>query len=295
VVKERYEYDPFGNLTILNETGEAIEKSSIGNPITYTGQRYDADTGLYYYKNRYYSPKMGRFLTKDPLGMIDVPNLYAYVVNDPINYIDPMGTQSAGDCPMSYVDCDSNACHEVNYDDYFKDSSPAKLPATGNTEIVFYEGARDSQAFGAHVYVVDAEGNIIGGPYRGNTLPQNPEIQATIPEGDHPFRQGTHTYPSSGRTVEALNLGSYNDEGEFRRITPLGGPHPNPNYDRDYATHINLHPGSKRDIVPADRWSAGCQTINQNDWNDFWEDYNVANRNDWNINSGEGRVNVIRR
>jgi uncharacterized protein (TIGR02594 family) len=91
-VKERYEYDPYGKVSILDGEGNALESSSIGNPITYTGQRYDADTGLYYYKNRYYSPKLGRFLSKDPLGMIDGPNLYAYVNNDPTNWVDPMGT-----------------------------------------------------------------------------------------------------------------------------------------------------------------------------------------------------------
>jgi RHS repeat-associated protein len=91
-VKERYDYGPYGNVTILDGEGNALEQSSIGNAITYTGQRYDADTGLYYYKNRYYSPKLGRFLSKDPLGMIDGPNLYAYVNNDPTNWVDPMGT-----------------------------------------------------------------------------------------------------------------------------------------------------------------------------------------------------------
>jgi RHS repeat-associated protein len=91
-VQERYEYGPYGKVTIFDSEGNKLTSSVINNSITYTGQRYDADTGLYYYKNRYYSPKLGRFMSKDPLGMVDGPNLYAYVNNDPLNWTDPMGT-----------------------------------------------------------------------------------------------------------------------------------------------------------------------------------------------------------
>lgn len=92
-IKERYKYGEYGKLNVYDSQGNELSKSKLSNPITYTGQRYDDETGLYYYKNRYYSSELGRFLTKDPLSMIDGPNLYAYVDNDPMNWIDPMGTQ----------------------------------------------------------------------------------------------------------------------------------------------------------------------------------------------------------
>jgi len=83
-VVQTYEYDSFGKIT--NQTG------SIRNPFTFTGREYDEETTLYYYRARYYDPNAGRFLTKDPIGFAggDV-NLYRMVVNNPVNYRDPLG------------------------------------------------------------------------------------------------------------------------------------------------------------------------------------------------------------
>ena len=49
------------------------------------------EIGLDYHKARFYDPTIGRFMTPDPAGMVDGPNLYAYVLNDPINFTDPSG------------------------------------------------------------------------------------------------------------------------------------------------------------------------------------------------------------
>lgn len=58
----------------------------------FTGQRSDPETnGLYYYRARHYSPAWGRFLQTDPIGVQGGVNLYAYVNNDPLNLLDPMG------------------------------------------------------------------------------------------------------------------------------------------------------------------------------------------------------------
>ncbi|MBN1186228.1 MAG: RHS repeat-associated core domain-containing protein [Bacteroidales bacterium] len=100
-IVEAYAYDVFGTPTISvgagsdgiwrtgDDTTDTI--SNIGNPYLFTGRRWDADTGLYYYRARMYSPALGRFLQPDPIGYADGMNLYAYCGNNPLNFIDPLG------------------------------------------------------------------------------------------------------------------------------------------------------------------------------------------------------------
>ncbi|MEK7762351.1 MAG: RHS repeat-associated core domain-containing protein [Nitrospirota bacterium] len=85
-IAKAYAYDAYGN--IVDQTG-AVE-----NPYTYTGREFDAETGLYYYRARYYDSVAGRFLQKDPIGQTGGPNAYQYVSNNPINFVDPAGAAS---------------------------------------------------------------------------------------------------------------------------------------------------------------------------------------------------------
>lgn len=91
-----YAYDSFGNLG--GSTG------TVANPFQYTGREYDPESGLRYYRARYYDPTTGRFVSEDPIGFAGSgPNLYGYVFDNPANLIDPFGLEP-GDWwdPRSY-------------------------------------------------------------------------------------------------------------------------------------------------------------------------------------------------
>jgi len=81
-------------MAIYDENHNVILNSNVNNTITYTGRRYDVESDLYFYRNRMYSAELGRFISKDPKGYVDGMNLYAYVKNNPLKYLDPMGTTS---------------------------------------------------------------------------------------------------------------------------------------------------------------------------------------------------------
>jgi RHS repeat-associated protein len=80
---QTYAYDSFGKQT--------SSSGSLTNPFQYTARESDAETGLYYYRARYYDPAAGRFLKEDPVRSPLQPNLYKYSRNSPPNRIDSSG------------------------------------------------------------------------------------------------------------------------------------------------------------------------------------------------------------
>lgn len=91
-----YAYDEFGRAFSRKPGNEAgtLKESPIGDSRLYTGREYDRETGLYYYRARYYSADLGRFLSRDPVGTADQVNPYSYVANNPLKYVDPTGKSS---------------------------------------------------------------------------------------------------------------------------------------------------------------------------------------------------------
>jgi RHS repeat-associated protein len=65
--------------------------SRYGNPFMWTGQRYDATTGQYHFWARTYSPRLGRWMQRDPLEYIDGLTLYGSLANNPTAFVDPYG------------------------------------------------------------------------------------------------------------------------------------------------------------------------------------------------------------
>ncbi|MBS8961916.1 RHS repeat protein, partial [Escherichia coli] len=84
----RGEYDEWGNQ--LNEENP----HHLHQPYRLPGQQYDEESGLYYNRNRYYNPLLGRYITQDPIGLAGGWSLYAYPLN-PVNGIDPLGLSPA--------------------------------------------------------------------------------------------------------------------------------------------------------------------------------------------------------
>ena len=102
-----YLQDHLGSTTALTDSSGNLSAqltydtygNSAPNSLTrygYTGRELDADTGLIYYRARWYDTQLGRFISEDPIGFEGGMNLYAYVEDDPLSSIDPLGQDGVG-------------------------------------------------------------------------------------------------------------------------------------------------------------------------------------------------------
>ena len=84
--------DDSGNVTAINSYDEYGKPgASNSGRFQYTGQMWVPDAKAYNYKARFYSPHLGRFLQPDPIGYEDSPNVYDYVLGDPVNLVGDYG------------------------------------------------------------------------------------------------------------------------------------------------------------------------------------------------------------
>ena len=112
-VVQTYTYDSFGSKT--------ASSGSLTNPFQYTARELDTETGLYYYRARYYDPISGRFLSEDTARFGSGENFYAYSNNSPITFSDPLGLGpcSAADVSRCTRNCESKglqlgSCFNIN-------------------------------------------------------------------------------------------------------------------------------------------------------------------------------------
>jgi len=100
------EYDPWGKVSRQEGSGDSLRR--------FTGKILDPESGLYYYGGRYYDPELGRFISPDPFvgDPFDPQNLnrYSYVVNNPVNAIDPDGYNHQPKAPKKKKKCSNFFC-----------------------------------------------------------------------------------------------------------------------------------------------------------------------------------------
>ncbi|MEG3838645.1 SpvB/TcaC N-terminal domain-containing protein [Microcoleus sp. herbarium14] len=94
------EYYPYGSTSY-----QAVDKSikAAAKRYRYTGKERDEETGLYYHGARYYAAWLGRWTSCDPTGIADGLNIYKNVQNNPINFVDPTGTDTISRIEIAYL------------------------------------------------------------------------------------------------------------------------------------------------------------------------------------------------
>ena len=259
-----YEYGPYGN--VLRMEGNAAEI----NPFRFSSEYFDEETGLVQYNFRYYNPKDGRWIRKDPIGINGGINMYIYISNMPSIYVDVLG--------LDRLVFDGKQLCRVSDDfkECFKcweavSGKPSGIDSSGNP--VFNDFSKERQR----------EANAGPLPEGDYTLPPN--------KTDDPSESGNWDL-SDWNDYASHNIlnyapwrtridkrSSYPWGNRFGRLTPVSGT------DTYGRSNFNIHGGD----APG---SAGCIDIGHNDidfFNDIRRDFNnpVPVRVDYSGKSSE--------
>jgi RHS repeat-associated protein len=221
-----YHPDGLGNITSLSNTtggvaqsysfdafGRTTSTTGLANPFQYTARESDTETGLYYYRSRYYDPNVGRFLGEDSALFGGGVNFYSYVQNSPTGLVDPTGNYArlnpmsrcakvfaealqSGLCPGAFAEAFNKAASSVPIYTIHSASSPA---------------ANYTQ-------------NQVSGNHNNDTLGSmffsyfNPPDASTITDGSQPaivLGPGYFTYSKDMRVAMLIHE-------EFHAVTGLG-------------------------------------------------------------------------
>ncbi|NGX32167.1 MAG: hypothetical protein K1060chlam4_00208, partial [Candidatus Anoxychlamydiales bacterium] len=122
---ESYKYSVFGKEIIIDGNGEQSSESCVNNPWRFACKRKDETTGLINFGLRDYDPNIGRWINPDPIGFADGMNQYAFVLNNPLKYIDLWGTSRH----HGYKQCNS-------FEEYFYDNRTNEIKKGGDVFLV---------------------------------------------------------------------------------------------------------------------------------------------------------------
>ena len=118
LVVERYVYTAYGGLQVLSPFGGLKSWSDNSNRYTYTGREWDNTIHLYNFRARQYSPHLGRFLTRDPLGYVDGMSLYrAYFIQSRIDFSGEQSIDIKIDRDVQFIEC--SKCGAFEWDNKF--------------------------------------------------------------------------------------------------------------------------------------------------------------------------------
>jgi RHS repeat-associated protein len=129
-LQESYTYEVYGTVTMRNPGGTIITATGNKNRLHFTGYELDPDTGLYLARNRWYHPRLGRFIQSDPIGLAGGDlNLYRYCRNNPVNWVDPLGASMLAPGAESWHELAKNGTPEQKA--FWGDTAaPAAVAAT---------------------------------------------------------------------------------------------------------------------------------------------------------------------
>ena len=227
---QRTEYTPFG-LSFPQTVGYSETQ-----PYKFGGKEFDTMHGLNYYDfhARFYDPHLASFNTIDPSAEKYYSiSPYAYCLNNPIRYIDPLGMDTV---------------HVLDQGTRPTDNGTA------------------GQTYTATIYV--EKNRVITGPYSGSSYPNsvsntdNSTNFNTVNEGEHQYNNESG---HSGGTKKGLNLVDANGN--------RNSPGTDPNGNAATMTYVNVHEGSSDNGNYNSRGSAGCITINPSDAASFFGNF----------------------
>lgn len=178
-LKTTYQYDAFGQLTV----GDITE-----NSYTFTGRRFDEESGMYHFHFRQYDSATGVWTTPDPIGIFGGINFYSYVANNPVNFWDWLGlTLSAGEAGVG------------NPGSYGGENTPDSMGGTNGAGTGNSHGSENENSSTTSFSSVDL--NNVFGPINVRT-PISDTPWYSDPE--HPLAQSTNIGEILGWSVRAL-------------------------------------------------------------------------------------------